>query len=285
MIFAVSLENDLLFYIFHNNLFLAIDYLDSIYDNDYDLLFDSYIKNNSYILDKTDKYRINYNNLFNYIRLLAINEEERYKLSRDYRDSLVPMKKIEPIEEFDKNKIEYYFLINLAESGYILKKKYPEYRLSYTENNNILRVNRENYDIIDLFSYGFKHYNNKKMVINYLESFQYILDLYFNGIENNKFWYYRFKMAPSLTDIINFSKDIKINIEINNTKFFNKDQYDQYRKIQLDRFFNKVIPGDKIDYFEIYKIYNCLNVAFLDKCNYKVEYNFDDPIQFIKKFE
>ena len=61
----------------------------------------------------------NINNLFNYIRLLAINEEERYKLSRDYRDSLVPMKKIEPIEEFDKNKIEYINVKNLN-----LKNKY-----------------------------------------------------------------------------------------------------------------------------------------------------------------
>jgi len=250
--------------------------------NDYNLLFEYYIQNNLYLLNKVNnKYIINYDNLFSYIKLFTKNEEERFYASRSFRAPIIPLNKISHIDN-----IEYYFLNKLIENGYILKnKKKSSKNLTYIIENNNLKVNTKYYNIINLFKFKITNYNDKDMVKNYLESFQYIIDLYFNGEIKNKFWYYKYNIAPTLTDIINLSNNIIIKQTNITLPFFNKDEYILYKKTQLDIFLKKLLPHNSINYYNIHNIYDCLNVAFLDRCHYKTninhEYNFIDPIIFL----
>jgi len=182
--------------------------------NDYNLLFISYIALNKKLLrfepvDGSAKivWKINSENLFEYLRLLSIGELDRFEVNKFKQFPIIHetsiLSNMDPSEKFPY-KMNYVFISEMFKKGFvIIKNESPEIGNIYTvDDKSNLVVNKSFFNTRNLIKSTIIKTKNIKIVRNYLQGFQYILDLYFNGEVKNQYWYFKYNNAPTLFDVV-----------------------------------------------------------------------------------
>jgi hypothetical protein len=145
-----------------------------------------------------------------------------------------------------------------------------------------------------------------ELITNYLEGYQFILDLYLNlyGTVRNNFWYYKYHTTPSIRQIIDFltTHDIpNYTDESITTTYFNVQEYGNYLQTLVQnnydsavRLINNSIGGRqriKVGYNELISfssnpvhsyniVFNCKGKPYLNKCIVEGEH-IEPPLRFL----
>jgi 5'-3' exonuclease len=157
---------------------------------------------NEYILYfKNNKWNINYNILFNFIKLLSTDEDKLFL-------------------EYDNN----YYSFVCRDLMYNANKDINKYIDSIINSNikkykNVIRPDlpkwRQRY-----YYYMFDD-NNGNLIsdicTNYVEAIQWIVDYYFNQTYHNT-WYYRYSYSPTIVDLANYLQVLLIDPNISKKK-------------------------------------------------------------------
>jgi XRN 5'-3' exonuclease N-terminus len=298
--------------------------------NDYDTLLKTYganLKSHGQILRlEGGIWKINSFNLFGYLEQLSLKEQERFDANKQKVFSSVPfstvISKLDDSELFEYKK-NYVFISEMFKRGFGIGKKPgtkgPTYYIQPTTGD--YSVNKFAYTANYMINYRLVNTDNLDIVKNYLQGYQYILDLYFNGGARNKYWYYLYNSAPTLTDIVQQTKlhlsklpdQTNAVLNMNNffeqtfesyvgsgsglgsglgsdlSGFFTLTEHDCYLKYHIQRFTN--IHSSKITsnpfalvYSNIHNIFECNNVSYINKCSFKHAEQIADPREFIKLY-
>ena len=282
----------------YSNILQVLDIIPSIKSLDikkhYNLIFEKYNENNKQILFYNDKIlKINFENLLNFFRILSINEKDRIKNIEKISDTYISKYNLDKINYYDKseNKLDYLFIYEMYKKGYFILSKNKNIKLKNVykiSNDGSLIIDNNNYYLSNYYKYNNINYNKKYLIINYIQGFQYILDLYFNDYTVNNNWFYYFNNSPSLADIIfYFDSLIYINPYENINSLFNKNilqeyknfnfnniivtnkEYHNFIKMQIDNYItNNMIVYDNIpliyiNYYSIFYKYIFLNKNFI----------------------
>jgi len=149
--------------------------------------------------------------------------------------------------------------------------------------------------------------SNLEQILNYLEGYQFILDLYFNnyGVVSNNFWYYKYANTPTISQIINYlsNNDLPNYIVTTNPLYFTEPEYQNYLTRLVDTNYQialdsiRRITGStltKIGYNDLIKlsrtkeektfniIFDCEGKKYVNKCAIDGEI-IESPIEFLIK--
>lgn len=184
------------------------------------------------------KYKLEYNNVISFIILLSKNEDSMNKENILNYNSMIKkrkindsMKKIEMLSNFyfynNMNNViqdyDNYIKFKMLEEGYIYK------------NNNFVSLFKQNNSE--------NKYNNEQ-IMNYLEGYMFIFDIYMNDMVMNYKWVYRYNNAPTLNNLKQFFTNIKKE-NIQNVFNYNKEQYNNVYLDSED--YTKYINDNKIN--------------------------------------
>lgn len=144
-----------------------------------------------------------------------------------------------------------------------------------------------------------------QQIINYLEGYQFILDLYFNnfGVVLNNFWYYKYAVTPTIAQIIAYLDihDLPNYVVANNPKYFTAVEYQNYLNRLVDINYQIALNSIKkltgrnlirVGYDDLIKlgrnreeptlniIFDCEGKKYINKCVIDDEV-IESPIEFI----
>ena len=193
-----------------------------------------------------------------------------------------------------RDRLNIIYIKILFNLGYILNLSEDlNYKtLYYNENRNVYNLSDPSMNSENVLSnQEFMKSVSDNIIQKYLEGVQYVLDLYFNNGVENKFWYYNYDYAPTLTSIVEFAnRTPRPNIDIifnnyknypKNTKYFTMEEYKNYiNKIKTEYFTTNI---ENLNYVNIKNIFNtisCKNSPYINKCHLRI--NMEDPIQYLK---
>ena len=217
-------DNFLKFYYYYNKILLSKDI---VYN----------INNNHYSINK------NYNNIIDNIKNNNINNINNIKYNRIYKNILIlrnsnthidykniiktinNINKINDINNIDKFNILFNDNIymfahnNIIYYNNISKKLDDIYHIQRTTDGEKyyfnIKLNTKNRYVIN-------NNNEDDIIINYLQSVNYIFDLYINNKLTNKIFYYKYKYIPTMKMINEYIKNNEIkNYNYNITKNIN----------------------------------------------------------------
>ncbi len=180
--------------------------------------------------------------------------------------------------------------------------------LNTKKNTKKIIVNEANYYNINLVRIGSLVHSHEDVepniiVTNYLEGYQFILDLYFNdfGVVRNNFWYFRYLNTPTIEQLIRYLQinDLPTYIVSNNPPYFTGEEYQNYLASLVDRNYaiaKKAIQDtfrkriDRIGYNDIVLlrgrgdsiIFDCVGKKYLNKCTIIGE-TIETPFNFLTK--
>ena len=285
--------------------------------NDYNLLFVFYISLGKKILRfESGVWKINSENLFEYLRLLSIDEVTRFNDNvKDFKQFATlnssMLSKLDPSEKLPY-KLNTLYVSEIFRKGYIVlkdKSATSEYQPNVftVDSKGDMVINKPNYRSSNLIKQKLINTGDLEIVKAYLQGYQYILDLYFNGGSKNQYWYYEYHLTPTLTDVIlEISNAVAKNatpttvLEYLNkiflsyeTKpitvdsvfpFFTINEHDCFIKYHIEQFKNDHSVGNKrLKYTNIFNIYDCLNATYINKCFYKNMKNMTKPEVFLRE--
>jgi hypothetical protein len=104
----------------------------------------------------------------------------------------------------------------------------------------------------------------------YLEGMIYTKDLYLTNNVINKCWSYGYEHPPTFKNIYYYLTTLKEENKLINYSFeckYDNIDFDKTRPYTIDYFINEV---KNYNYFDITKIFHCVNVRYANKCDYKI---------------
>jgi hypothetical protein len=113
---------------------------------------------------------------------------------------------------------------------------------------------------------------DENAILQYIQGFQYIVDLYFTGNVTNKCWYYHYENPPRITELVKYMEDY-ISLDLfDYTGFYQNSDY-IYDQISQSKTKNANIEYIKNlhpnKYYRLDDIFNCSNKRDVSKCPIK----------------
>lgn len=255
--------------LFGNDFLPKLDIINT--NKDLNFMLNSYKELNKNIFFFDKKYKINWEILKNYL-IILYNKIKNNKLQKINREKKWKIEK----QIINDNAIKYY------EHLFNINNLCNEYNPDININKKYIKISEKN-------------------IIKYLSGFEWIVEYYLNHNINNKFFYYQFKIPPTILNIINYINKIdsilpliktKLNKSIYNKKYFSPDlqlmlispkniiniihnKYLTNKFISFNIYYNKLfnnqinIKFNNINILNIYKYLNCYNIMWLSKCHLK----------------
>lgn len=117
----------------------------------------------------------------------------------------------------------------------------------------------------------------KEHSLEYLNGFQYVVDLYFNDEVKNNCWNYRFSSAPRIPTLIIELENHMDNFDFNYTGIISEKHKELFNLIdhQLTvkgntKYMMDLLPYNK--YYNLENLFLCENVRFVTKCDLRIQY-------------
>lgn len=180
-------------------------------------------------------------------------------------------------------------------------------------NTKKIELNGENYTDTNLLKLenlpsGAHPIDTNLMIINYLEGYQFILDMYFNlyGVVQNNFWYYKYSNTPKIVQLIEWLSinELPDYVVSTNPPYFTGEEYLSYlnnlvtlnHKIAIESI-NKHLDNledkrrvTRVEYDDLILlkgrginiVFDCKNKKYLNKCSIEGE-TVESPLVFLQR--
>jgi len=222
-------------------------------------------------------YSINYTNMTKFITMLSFDENKLMENKKKQFNNKVKQKSKSILENYTK-----YIKFMNSTDNIIIKK------IFYLENGMIIKDDGMEELLITEFQDPTPLPNS--IILNYIQGYQFIFDLYFlNNIKNYK-WLYPYDTAPTLKEIALFLNgididkvesisynDINPSLNLEYFDFFSYKKYIDDNKNKILRniikniiFAKKIVVDQPIEKYFTYEnviyIYKCVNALYITHC-------------------
>ncbi len=197
-------------------------------------------RNYPFIMRKPNNYLLteNYNKIV-YDYLLFNLEKGFYLYQNDYNNNnnfgfglINPQPANYDIKYNDRSVLlpklyKFRYFLNINNDKYNAEQSAINFNSKFYENKNLLITPN-----IEQVGLPPEHIDINNMVENYLEGYEFILDLYFNmyGVVRNNFWYYQYNQTPSVQQIITWlsTNALPSYVVEHPIPYFTKKEYKDY---------------------------------------------------------